>query len=270
MIRHIHRITLLLFLRILSFNLALTTLLKRIRYLTIRFDASIDRNELSAFRGAIATAVGPDHTLFHNHDEQGPGGYAYRYPAIQYKRIGRNPLLVCVEAGVDEIHQLFQRPSWQLDLNGRPLTLAVADLRLQQYTLQAWEHSFRFELRDWLALNDANYARYLHTPDELDRLELLERILTGNILSMAKGLGWHIDRPVKVRIHDCSPIRWLYYKGQRLAGFDLEFSTNVFLPDWIGLGKGVSLGFGVVRGRRREERRKEERDNATTQYDDEY
>ena len=28
--------------------------------------------------------------------------------------------------------------------------------------------------------------------------------------------------------------------------FDVEFKANVSLPDYIGLGKGVSLGFGTV------------------------
>ncbi len=224
--------------------------LKRIRYITVRFDALLDRHELPAFRGAIASAVGPEHTLFHNHDEQGPGGFSYRYPAIQYKRMGRNPLIVCVEEGVDAIHELFQQPSWEINLNGRPLTLVVADLRLNQYTLQAWEHDFRFEISDWLALNEANYTRYQNTPDDRDRLALLERILTGNILSMAKGLDWHIDRNVRVRIHAVSPLRRQRFKNQLLSCFDAEFSTNVFLPDWIGLGKGVSVGFGVVRSRK--------------------
>lgn len=225
--------------------------MKRIRYLTVRFDAQIDRHELSAFRGAIIKKVGRQADHFHNH--AGDTDYLYRYPTVQYKRIGRNPALICLEAGVDAVHQLFSQPVWDVTLNDRPLVSRVADLRLHQYTLQAWEHSFRFELRDWLALNEANYARYQHTPDEIDRLELLECILTGNILSMAKGLNWHIDRPVRVRITRLGPLRWLRFKDQLLAGFDLEFATNVFLPDWIGLGKGVSVGFGVVR-RRRDER----------------
>ncbi len=226
--------------------------MKRIRYLTVRFDADIQHVEIPAFRGAIIHKTGFDYPTFHNHEADGQ--VIYRYPVIQYKRIGRNPALICIDEGTDDIQQFFQQRSWDIHLGDRPITLTVKDLRLHQYTLQAWEHTFQFRLHDWLALNDANYARYQHTPDEVDRLELLERILTGNILSMAKGLGWHIDRPVRVRIHHCSPLRWLRFKGQLLASFDLDFSTNVFLPDWIGLGKGVSIGFGVVTRERPEKR----------------
>jgi hypothetical protein len=31
-----------------------------------------------------------------------------------------------------------------------------------------------------------------------------------------------------------------------MQAFDVEFKTNVSLPDYIGLGKGASTGFGVV------------------------
>lgn len=189
--------------------------------------------------------------------------------------MGRNPAIICLEEGTDDIQQLFGQRSWDIMLGDRPLTLTVKDLRLHQYTLQAWEHTFRFQLRDWLALNETNYARYQTTPDEIDRIELLERILRGNILSMAKGLEWFIDREVRVRIVRCSALRWLRYKGQLMASFDLDFSTNVFLPDWIGLGKGVSVGFGVVT-RSRDEREKERSIDTenntppTTHDDDEY
>jgi len=252
--------------------------LKRIRYLTVRFDAEIQHYEIPAFRGAVVEKIGIEFPTFHNHLPDGQ--FLYRYPVIQYKQIGRNPAIICLEEGTDDIQQFFQQRTWDIRLGDRPLTLAVKNLRLHQYTLQAWEHTFRFTMHNWLALNETNYANYQATPDEINRLELLEKILTGNILSMAKGLDWRIDREVRVRILHCSPLRWLKFKGQLLAGFDLDFATNVFLPDWIGLGKGVSVGFGVVRRERQEHKRSnpppqneqndEQPEAPPTHYDDEY
>ncbi|MEZ0542915.1 CRISPR-associated endonuclease Cas6 [Fibrella arboris] len=227
--------------------------MKRIRYLTVRFDAAIQHIEIPAFRGAIIDKIGTAYTSFHNHLAEGQ--FLYRYPVIQYKQIGCNPAIVCLEEGTDDIQHFFQQRTWDIRIGERPLTLTVKDLRLHQYTLQAWEHTFRVRIHNWLALNETNYARYQSTSDDLDRLELLEKILTGNILSMAKGLDWRIEREVRVRILRCSPLRWLRFKGQLLAGFDLDFATNVFLPDWIGLGKGVSVGFGVVMRERQDQKR---------------
>ena len=242
-------------------------LLKRIRYLHLRFDAAISDHELPAFRGAIAGLAGREHTLFHNH--LGTDQFLYRYPVIQYKRIGTNPAIICVEEGVDAIHHVFSNQHWDIQLNDRAVTLRINDMRLHQFTLQAWEHTFRFRIRNWLALNKANYDTYQQLTGLAERVTLLERILTGNILSMAKGLDWRIDRDVRVSIGSLSGLRLLRYKDQMLASFDAEFSTNVFLPDFIGLGKGVSTGFGVVtRARETAGRKREER--ADSRDDEEY
>jgi len=32
-----------------------------------------------------------------------------------------------------------------------------------------------------------------------------------------------------------------------MLAFNIEFKTNVFLPNFIGLGKGVSIGFGTIK-----------------------
>ena len=36
-------------------------------------------------------------------------------------------------------------------------------------------------------------------------------------------------------------------KDIQVAVLDVGFKCNVALPDWIGLGKGVSKGFGVLK-----------------------
>ena len=75
---------------------------------------------------------------------------------------------------------------------------------------------------------------------------MLERLLTANILSFAKGIGLYFDGQVITRITQLVEPRLQYYKGVKLMSFDAEFKTNVSLPDYIGLGKGVSLGMGTV------------------------
>ena len=37
------------------------------------------------------------------------------------------------------------------------------------------------------------------------------------------------------------------FKDNLMTAIGGEFTTNAILPDWIGLGKGVSKGFGVVK-----------------------
>mgnify|MGYP002777888522 CR=1 FL=1 len=218
--------------------------MKKIRYLTIRFDADIEAYELPAFRGAVIERAGREHLLFHNH--LGDEKFLYGYPVIQYKRVGRNPALVCVDYGVDEVHHFFNQRDWEITLGDRPLKLGIRSLQLEQYTLQVWEKTFRYRLYNWLALSQENYARYQSLADDLARTTFLEGILTGNILSFAKGVKWDVDRPISLRIDEVLKSKIVPYKQQKLLAFDVLFRSNVFLPDHLGLGKGVSLGFGTV------------------------
>jgi hypothetical protein len=68
----------------------------------------------------------------------------------------------------------------------------------------------------------------------------------GNILSFAKGIGVHFDMSVTCRITNMDEIGGMAYKSIKFAAFDMMFKTNVSLPNYIGLGKGVSHGFGTI------------------------
>jgi hypothetical protein len=89
-------------------------------------------------------------------------------------------------------------------------------------------------------------VQFQQTEGVVERCAMLQRILTGNILSMAKGLGIHFDKEVKCVITNIDEQRMTNYKGTRMTSIDLVFSSNVSLPDYIGLGKGVSIGHGIV------------------------
>ena len=80
----------------------------------------------------------------------------------------------------------------------------------------------------------------------VERIGLLEKILVGNLMSLFKGIGIHIDTDIKVSITDIKSQHTIRYKDVRLSAFDMEFKTNVQLPDYIGIGKSVSQGFGIV------------------------
>ena len=111
--------------------------------------------------------------------------------------------------------------------------------------LQVWQTHFNYHLRKWLPLNSENYARYQATNSVAEHVLMLENILTANMLSMCKGLGITIDKNIECSITHIEEPRKTYYKGIPMMSFDVEFSSNMSLPDYIGLGKGVSLGHGV-------------------------
>ncbi len=218
----------------------------KIRVLNINFDTEIAAYEVPAFRGAVIYKVGKESTLlFHNHLDNNK--YLYEYPRIQYKRIGGRPAIVCVEKGVDEIHHFFEAANWNLRIGEKLYEMKISHLNIHQFVLNVWDRNFRYHIGHWLALNQENYLKFKELEGIGEQIAFLETILKANILSFAKSLNWIIERPVELSIISQPKQQIVKNKQRKLLSFSLDFKTNVFIPNYIGLGKSVSIGFGVVR-----------------------
>jgi CRISPR/Cas system endoribonuclease Cas6 (RAMP superfamily) len=66
-------------------------------------------------------------------------------------------------------------------------------------------------------------------------------------LSFAKGIGWTIEKQIEVKFTSSPKPSWISLKGNKVLAFEVSFASNVFLPAYMGLGKSVSMGFGVVK-----------------------
>ncbi len=220
---------------------------KQIRVLTIVFGPEIKGGQVRKFRGAIINKVGRDCVLFHNHlDER---EYNHRYPLIQYKRIRRHAAIVCIEEGVDEIYRLFNQPDWRMKIGEDEVELRIKQLKVNKYTMNVWDRSFEYRIFNWLALNSKNYKLFQNQESLAGKIRILEQVLTSNILSFAKGIGWTIpqDAKIQINIKDIVNKKVVEFRGALYSAFDIDFSTNVFLPENISLGKAASHGFGMVR-----------------------
>jgi len=218
--------------------------MKKIRLLRTSFDSEIQQSEIPAFRSAVIEKVGRDNLLFHHH--LGSEGFLYKYPLIQYKSIAKQPTIICIDVGVDEIHKYFEKRNWNIQVNDRQLEMKIARLDLNQFVLQVWNRPFEYSVRNWIALNQENLVKYNTLAALSDRIHFLERTLTGNILAFAKGVGWDVDKQIELKILDFREPRTVKLKTSDLIGFNVTFSTNVFLPNYIGLGKAVSKGYGII------------------------
>ncbi len=215
----------------------------KIRILDVEFENPINAWEVPAFRGAVVATVGKDHILFHNHINE---TYRFKYPLIQYKRIRKRPHLYCIEEGVDEVHHFFENKQTGLILGNRPYELKVNRINLNKFTMQVWDKTFNYFMQEWLPFNQDNYREFKMLRNEFEQLEFLEKILKGNILAFAKGIEWNVDKEIKLRIHDVVRKNSIPVKGIKREAYTVNFSTNVFIPNYIGLGRNASLGFGVV------------------------
>lgn len=227
----------------LVWALSIFVMIHKLRVLKVLFQGEIQPWEVTALRGAIAQKAGFEHILFHNHVDE---GFRYRYPLIQYKRIHKKPALLCLGEGIDEIHHFFDQEDWHIRLGERDMELRIDHLEVNQFTMQVWEELFRFRIQNWIALNQGSMKEFQHLQQPEEQIHYLERKLTGNLLSMAKGIDWHVDKQIQVEIHPRIQSRLIKVKGVHLQCFNLEFRTNMFIPNDLGLGKSASKGFGRV------------------------
>lgn len=218
--------------------------MNNLQTLVIQFSNDILQWEVPLFRGSVIDAMENTNILFHNHLDDDT--FRYRYPLIQYKRIGGKAAIVCVGEGTEVIGEFFNNANFNMQIGERTLLMEVERMDAKRTLVQVWDTEFRYTLRKWLPLSSDNYRIYQSLEGIVEQCSFLQNILIGNILSFCKGVGITIEQEVKCVITQIMETRTYAYKGVKMQGFDVEFKSNVSLPDYIGLGKGVSLGFGMV------------------------
>lgn len=219
--------------------------MKNVSICIVLFDGTISEREIPSFRGAIIALSG-NNPMFHNHSEE--SGDIFRYPKVQYKILDGCPALVGVAEGADALKSMFI-PGARLTFRiGRAVRDFTVKGILSGRFMPEFCDSARYRLHSWLPLNSENYDTYKQSASLIAKVEKLNAILVGNILSLYKGLNTFLEQEARALIIDLIP-REVTFKGVRMQAFDAIVETNITLPEGCGLGKGVSHGFGVITSR---------------------
>ena len=218
---------------------------RSINVFLIKFKNEIAFTEIPLLRGAVLNLLGSDaELLFHNHTSDTT--FRYSYPLIQYKRIRKKAAIFCIGDGVETIGKLLNAQDYEISLGNRSLHLDIENISPKRNIVQTWDSTFHYYLTNWLALNSTNYQEYMAMDDLSDRIDLLERILVGNLLSFAKGVGIEIEQQIICKLISFEEPRLVKVKGVKVMSFNCEFTTNMSLPDYMGIGKHASIGYGTV------------------------
>lgn len=218
---------------------------RSINVFLIKFKNEIAFTEIPLLRGAVLNLLGSDaELLFHNHTSDTT--FRYSYPLIQYKRIRKKAVIFCIGEGVETIGKLLNAQDYEISLGNRSLRLDIENISPKRNIVQTWDSTFHYYLTNWLALNSTNYQEYMAMDNLADRIDLLERILVGNLLSFAKGVGIEIEQQIICKLISFEEPRLVKVKGVKVMSFNCEFKTNMSLPDYMSIGKHASIGYGTV------------------------
>jgi hypothetical protein len=179
--------------------------------------------------------------LLHNHYDDGSTRYAY--PLVQYKVIDRVPALVGFQEGAELLVSLFLKIR-ELDIDGQRFPVLAKNIQQKQCELTVNQQLYNYSFKTlWMALNQENFRKYQQL-DETEKGTFLNRQLQNNILSFYKGLSFRTNERIMV-ITQMEEKQTLF-KNQSMLAFAGQFTSNAYLPEWAGIGKAVSRGFGTV------------------------
>ena len=210
-------------------------------YLILKTDKPVIE-DASKLRGYVGNKFS-EYPILHHHIKE--VGYLYTYPRVQYKIFEGMPSILGIEEGAKVLKEISG------ELN--ELVLESSRYKVNQKALFEQEvevgaargnRHYRF-ITPWLALNPENYRKYREIKNWKEKKNFLNAILIGNVLSMCKGLGIVVER--ELFAHSKIDESEVEYKGVPVIGFSGEFKINFKIPDFFGLGKGVSQGLGVVK-----------------------
>ena len=139
------------------------------------------------------------------------------------------------------------------------LFLKIKELRLEERTFHIYSKNISNKITEigvsddlieykfktmWMGLNQNNFSKYMQLLPGKEKEEFLNKVLIGNILSFYKGLNFRVEEKLyaKVKVEEKTSA----FKNRKMTVFTGGFLTNAVLPDYIGLGKAVSRGFGAV------------------------
>ncbi|MEX0607956.1 MAG: CRISPR-associated endonuclease Cas6 [Balneolaceae bacterium] len=210
----------------------------------IRFpEIELRTRDAHKMRGYFGNLFKEKSELLHNH--LGNGEFRYAYPQVQYKVIEGTPMLVGLKDGAQLLNELFLKIR-ELNIDGKTIPVHQKNIEGKHITIGETiaPHQYRFETL-WMAVNQKNHQRYEKTDSSEKRRELLERILTGNILSFFKSMDHFVEH--RIQVQGIFTEKKTQFKNQTMLAFEGGFSVNVALPDFVGLGKQVSRGFGTIK-----------------------
>jgi hypothetical protein len=208
-------------------------------YLVLNTDRPVEE-DATKLRGYIGSTFNR-YPILHHHAP----ALIYTYPKVQYKVIGGTPAILGIGEGMSVLREIAPKIS-ELLLSGSRYVVRQRVQYDQAMDMAPVRDAVQYRfITPWLALNQEHFERYLALTSWADKKMLLNSILIGNILSMAKGLDIVIDHELHVTTK-VDPAT-VMFKGIKMIGFTGEFRVNYAIPEYFGIGKGVSAGFGTVK-----------------------
>ena len=170
----------------------------------------------------------------------------FLYPRVQVKILNEQIYIVGIKDGADPVIEMTKELEL-LDFGN--ITFNILDIDLEE-NIDQFQHvdqllTYKF-VSPWVALSKNTQNRYKFLKNA-DRTAFLNRLLGQNIVFLAREMEVNLNEKVytKLRLDSLSPKP---ANENNWASFSGEFQTNFVLPNYIGIGNGITRGYGAIYG----------------------
>lgn len=188
------------------------------------------------------------HPIFHNHYPDGRSIYRSKGAPFQFKVINNEVYILALNEGVD-FAKSFQWPekiAMPIGRNGFAVELELSSRTTKQASFQQSNMSCYRNISPYIALNQDKQKAYLPL-SEYDKRQVIEKGLANHILAAAKWCGITVSHRIQTNLIQMKTGIPIKIKNDlKFPPFDVMFECNTEIPDYIGIGKFVSRGYGTL------------------------
>lgn len=170
----------------------------------------------------------------------------YLYPRVQVKILNEQIYLIGINEGFDSVMSLYENLE-SLDFGNITFDVQSCDVESikNQFIPSKKLLHYRF-ITPWVALNHMTGGKYKFLTNQ-EKPSYLNKLLGQNIIFLAREVGINLDQDIltKVKVTSLFPEP---VDDNKWGAFMGDFKTNFVLPSYIGIGNGITRGFGTIYG----------------------
>jgi len=170
----------------------------------------------------------------------------FLYPRVQVKILNEQIYIIGIHEGVEPVLSLIKKFDI-FDFGNITFEIQNTDIEQGNQQFIPTDRLIRYKfITPWVALNQMTGSKYRFLTNQ-EKPSFLNRLLGQNIVFMAKEVGVNLNNKVftKVKVSSLFPKP---VDDNKWGAFMGEFKTNFVLPNYIGVGNGITRGYGTIYG----------------------
>ena len=171
--------------------------------------------------------------------------FIHRYPVLQCKQIKNSVLVIGISQGADCLYGL-SRDQMILGRGESICRITSRDTAIREEVFGIADSFFTYEfLTPWLALNQQYAKKFYDLKGKPERDAFMQKLLTTHLQTLARSLDYPL--PEAGHLHGKCPLRTGADRWRKRDRFPGKIPDKSPVPDYLGIGRSVSKGYGTIR-----------------------